>query len=131
MNLRRVLLAQLWPRRSHAWPLLGFTLPMYYFLLWALYPVGSGHIGHIRHVPGFCVFLSQAPILWSLAAVWLLVDLFLIVWLDRALNRGDEPAHPAKLFFLWQAAKLAFFFLFVAVLSAYGPLYPHFGLSAA
>lgn len=131
MNLHRVLLMQLWLRRRHAWLLLALTVPMHYFLLWALYPVRSGHIGNIWHLPGFCVFLSQAPVLWSLAAVWLLVDVFLIAWLDRALNRGDEPVHAAKLFFLWQGAKLAFFFFFVAVLSAYGPLFPRVWLSAA
>ncbi|MBN1917229.1 MAG: hypothetical protein JW889_04910 [Verrucomicrobia bacterium] len=122
MNLGDIFRAQLWPPRKYAWPLLVVTVPMYVVLFLVAHPLRAGRIGLNWHVHEFCMFLSRTPIVWALAAVWFAMDVGLVVWMDRALNRDGEPARPARSFLMWQFTKLAFLFLFFSVLIAHGPL---------
>jgi hypothetical protein len=124
------MLIQIWPRRHHAWPLLLFTLPLYSVLAWfvGLARASPGRLAGNWPVHTFCEFVGQPPTAWTLGVIWFLMDGFLIVWIDRALNRPTEPFRPAKLFFLWQGVKLAFIFLYFAVLTAHSSLNPEFGL---
>lgn len=133
MRLRQILHTEILPRRlrprpgrQYAWPLLALTAPMYAVLFGMVHPLRTGRIGLNWHVYGFCAFLARTPVVWTLAAVWFLIDVYLVVQTERALGGGGEPARPTKLFFLWQCAKIAFFFLFFAVLIAHGPLSLHF-----
>ena len=123
MKLQQILDTPIWTRRRHAWPFLALTAPMHAVLFGMVHPLRTGRIGLNWHVHDLCAFLSQTPVVWTLAVVWFLIDAFLIVRMERALNSGGEPARPAKLFFLWQCAKIAFFFLLFAVLIAHGPLH--------
>ena len=75
-----------------------------------------------------CAFLGRAPVVFTLAGIWFLVDVALLIWANRAHRRGGEAARPARLFFTWQAAKFAFFLLYFAILFAYRPFEPWFDL---
>ena len=124
VTLGTILQLQLWARRRHAWPLLVLTIPMYYAQLWLLPLLGSEPLGDGSRAQPFCLLLSRPFAVWAVAAIWLVVDVFLVVWIDRALNRRGEPSRPAALFFTWQVTKIAFLFLFLSVLSALGPAEP-------
>jgi len=126
MDVRAILRLRLWARRRHAWPLLVFTIPIYYAQLCLVPIIGGGSLGDGTPVQPFCLFLSRPFLVWAVAAVWFVVDMALVVRMDRALNHQGEPGRPARLFFTWQVTKIAFFLLFLSVFSASGPAEPVF-----
>jgi len=124
VGLRAILAVQLWQRRRHAWPLLVFTIPMYYILFWLLSTAGSERLRWDTPVQPLYYFLSPPLAVWAVAAIWFAVDLALVVWMERALNRQGEPGRPTRLFFTWQVVKIAFALLLLSVFAAFGPANP-------
>ena len=117
---------ELWPKRPFAWPLILLAVPAFVGQFYAIHGLRGGPTNSNWSLHPFCLFLSRTPVVWSVAAIWFVVDLFLIAWASRCLRRNGEPARPAGLFFLWQGAKFAFFLLYFAVMFTYRPFQPVF-----
>ena len=126
MSLRSILTMELWRWRASPWLLLILAAPSFVAQFWIIPQLPSGHPDSNWALRPFCLFMSAAPAVWGLAALWFVVDVFLVAWVSRALKRQSEPARPASLFFLWQGAKFSFFVLYFAVMFSSRPFEPLF-----
>lgn len=136
MKVSSILEKELWPRgalqwRRLAWPLVVLAVPAYYVLFNYIRALDGGFDYSNWSLHPTCLFLSRPVIVWTIAAVWFVVDVLLVFWVSRPLWRREEATRPVGLFFLWQGVKFSFFLLYFAIMFAYRPFQPFFDLCRA
>jgi len=109
---------KVWLSRTLAWPLMLVGIAVVLFQNFVVvFWVGQS----FRRIPAH---LQSRPLLLSVFAVELLVDILMVSLIARAISRGREPSRPAALLFLWQGVKVTLSFFYVASVFGHFP-FPH------
>ncbi len=111
--------------RGYPWCLLVLAAPSLVFLLVVVrQATGPFAFGIWESLPPVCEFLSRPAAIWSLAGLWVVTDVLIVLWLRHWHLMGRELHQPVGFFFLWQVFKVAYLVFYFAVAFAHHPYAP-------